>query len=1039
MKRLLQNFVVLLLSIIFISSFARAVENDEAQLRKDLPKLLGSSNQGTEFFMTFHPCWEESGFPDGCKIYITSAVATRVTIEIPGREIFIQRTTLPNDVIEINLDPGQAQCYRKTDREPPQPQRVFKGYGIIVMSDDPIVCYGLTRYRYTSDGYLAIPKSGLGKNYIVSSFNDPCKDDGKQYLTSYTSIVGAYNKTEVKIKLGGRSSNYTPGAKPLKFGDIWTETLGRGDVWLIGVMGDYNDLTGTTVQANKAVSVISGSFCAYVPIQVSACDFIIEQDLPMETWGYKYHVTRIVKRLNASVIRVLASEANTTIYRDGNEWSLVKGVGGADGTGYIEKRSVSKGEELRPVTISAKNRIAVTQYNCGMSDDGVDSDPFQLALTPIEQYQTGFLWCTPGVNGGSSFRFNYLNLCYKSTSDGKIPDDIEFGKVSNGVINWRKLSTVVSNPGQEFVDPSITDLRKYRSITITLEDPAGVYSLRGAEGMTGYGYGFDWYDSYGYPVSIALADLSKPDVWAPIPTYTMNCTGEVLGRVIEQPENKEELRSNMANLRLVKGESYNFTDLVYDEANFEPGVTHIMDWALSVIDIESDAKAVLEFMDRAGNDTTITIDYQRTKFSIKNRIENWGAKKVSDPPETRSFTLINESANPVIVDSIFLLSTVKDRKWPYNGFKLDSSIYKKYGGLLPGYAIQSGESLPFEVTFNSSSVNKEYLAGKGQFLDSIGIKANWSNDAKNYCYLKYRAAVRAAIGEPCITVGRIDFGQEIAGNPLSKVFSISNNGISDLHITGYTLPAGSVTGIYETNLGVIDVANPQVIPAGISKEYNVTFKSNAVAQFPDKIVFESDADTNCQSNDPILELTGEGINLTITPFTDWYIEENTSSSIAFKINSDNTSAVKIINESDDEALIPTDSIIINRNGTDGIVKITPMQNKTGSCFLTITATNDVVSASQKFKVTVSKAGLVEDNTIAGNDITITPNPVNANFSIHSATLIIQEVMIYDVSGALVLQTDQISNIDISRFTAGVYYCVVKSNGNSYSKKFEIVK
>jgi hypothetical protein len=367
MKKALIKLSGLIIVLMLAAIMAQASDNnDEARIHKELPRLLGTSNQGTEFYMAFHPCWETTGKANGCKIYVTSAVATRVTVQIPGKEIYQQKTTIPNDIIEFTFDPGIAQCYRKTDREPPQPQRVFKGYGIIVTADDPIVCYGVTRYQYTSDGYLAIPKSGLGKSYVVAAYNDPCQDNGVQYLTPYTSIVGVYNKTDVNVVLGGRFSNYTPGANQLKTGDRAYNRIDRGDVWLIGTQGDYSDLTGTTVQANKQIAVISGSFCAYIPIQMSACDFTSEQDLPMESWGYKYHVTRIIKRLKASVIRVFASEPNTVIYRDGNEWSLVKSVGGAEGSGYIERRAVAETEEIRPVTISAKNRIAVEQYNCGI-------------------------------------------------------------------------------------------------------------------------------------------------------------------------------------------------------------------------------------------------------------------------------------------------------------------------------------------------------------------------------------------------------------------------------------------------------------------------------------------------------------------------------------------------------------------------------------------------------------------------------------------------------------------------------------------------
>jgi hypothetical protein len=1032
MKKLLQILSVLLFAIAFISSFARAIENDEVSIRKNLPKLLGSSNQGTEFFMTFHPCWETTGAGDGCKIYVTSAVATRVTVEIPGKEIFQQKTTIPNDIIEFTLDPSIAQCYRKTDAQPPQPQQVYKGYGIIVTSDDPIICYGMTRYQSTSDGYLAIPVNGLGKNYIVSSYNDPCQDNGYQYLTSYTSIVGAYNKTNVTVQLGGRMSNYTPGANPIKFGDVCKNTLDRGDVWLIGAMGDYNDLTGTTVRTNKPVSVISGSFCAFVPLQLSACDFLIEQDLPMETWGYTYHVTRIIERLKGSIIRIFASEPNTVIYRDGSEWSLIKSVGGAEGSGFIERRAVAETEELRPITISAKNRIAVTQYNCSISDDGKSSDPFQMALMPIEQYQNSLIFPTPGINGGSYFKQNYLNLCYKATEAGKTPEDIEFGKVSNGVINWRKLNTVVGNAGQEFVDLTSTDSRNYRALTITLEDPAGVYALRGNDPMMGYLYGFDWCDSYGFPASGLYNDLSKPDIWAPLATYTIDC-------VVDEPLNDEKLRSNLSALRLVKGESYNFSNLIYNEADFIPGETYSANWNLNVIDQEADGRAVLLFSDRAGNDTTITIDYNRIKLSINNRVENWGLKRIFDPPETKEFTLLNESADPVIVDSILLLSTIKDRNWSYNGFKIDSSIYKEYGGVLPGYTMQPGAELSFKVSFDPQSVASEILIGRSQFLDSIGINANWSNDVKTYCYFKYKSAVKAATGSPCISVNNLDFGQKIIGNSVTKSFSITNNGTSNLNITGYTLPAGDVAGIYKTNLGKIDANNPLVIIDGETKNFNVTFKPNALGILPDKIVFKSDADTICFDLKPTLELTGEGIALTISQLPNLYIDENTFGNIAISSNYDNSDALKFTKESDDETLISKDSMFVTGSGKNYNLKIIPMRDKIGTCNVTISATNGLAKADSKLKVVVSKPGFVEDKTIAGNDITITPNPVKTNFSISSQTLIIQEVAIYDISGAVVLKTENLRNIDISNFTTGTYYCVVKSNGNSYSKKFEIVR
>ncbi|MEI6090615.1 MAG: T9SS type A sorting domain-containing protein [bacterium] len=783
MKSLIQNLTAIVLSIIFISSFARAMDTDSATLRKDLPKLLGSTNEGTEFFMTFHPCWESASKTDGCKIYISSAVATKVTIEIPAKGIYIVKTTIPNDIIEINLTPDKAQCYSKDNNQPPQPQRIYQGYGIIVTSMDPIICYGVTRFEYTSDGYLAIPKSALGKKYVVSSYNDPCKESDKLYLTSYTSIVGVYNNTRVNVKLGGRASNFTPGARPLTTGATDENTINRGDVWLIGTMGDYNDLTGTVIEANKQVSVISGSFCAYVPINIGACDFLIEQDLPMESWGSKYHVSPIIKRKKGSIIRIFASEPNTTIYRDGNEWATVQTVGGADGKGYIERRSVTAEESLKPVTISALNPIAVTQYNTGMSDDDIESDPFQMALIPIDQYLNRFIWCTPGVNDGSSFKNNYVNLCYKSTENGKIPDDIEFGKITNGQMVWKKLSEVVNNPGLAFADKSISDSRYYRCVTLTLDDPAGVYSLRGTEPMMAYGYGFDWADSYGFPVTGCFNDNTKHDIWAPRPTFSIDCRGQAVGNVTEQPESDEALRSNLSALRLINSDSYNFSNVIYDETIFLPGETFSIDWSINVLDPEFDAKAFIAFTDRAGNDTTITIEYSRTRLTASNRIENWGSKAYNDPLETKELSIINESHKPVVVDSIILLSKDSDKQWEYNGFTLDPSIYKENGGVLPGYTIHPGESLKYKVSFNPQSLDKEIAEGKTAYADSVRVKANWQPDAGFYCCEKTLGVVKATISAVSVEdLSGMTGIFEISPNPATKkdvsvTYAVKNEGV----------------------------------------------------------------------------------------------------------------------------------------------------------------------------------------------------------------------------------------------------------------------
>ena len=879
MKKFFSNMGLITL-VLIISAAISLANQDEESIKKDLPLLLGSTNQGTEFFMTFHPAWESGGLEgSGIKIYVASAEETPVTLEIPGLDFSQTKIAKPGYVLEFTLDINKAVMYRKTDRDKPQPHQIYEGRACIITSETPVVCYGVARFRATSDGYLAIPTTGLGKKYVVSSWNDPTLDDGGdnnvwQYLTSYTSIIAVFDDTDVDFTLGGEKTNYTSGPKVPRFeilqtGDMDKHKMNKGDVWLIGVNGDYNDLSGSFIQADKPVAVISGSFCAYIPLQTAACDYIIEQDMPMSSWGTKYHVTQIVDREKTSFVKIYASKPDTRIYRDGEEWNLVKDVGGEANAGYIRRRAVDEQDGSRPAVISGSNRISVTQYNTGQYDDdeSIESDPFQMVLTPIEQYQTEIVFCTPGVNGGASFKRNYINLCYKATTEGKIPDHIEIGQSINGVYAWTPLNVAIVGTGTVFQDPDVTDGRPWKSITVGLEDPSAIYAVRGDEVFSAYGYGFDYFDSYGWPVSVALTDLSVPDVWAPSVTWTIDCYGHVEGRAYEEPRNIDSLRSNFSSVTLILSESHNYI-LDWDEDGFVIGETKRIDFELDLEDQNADGKATLVFVDRSGNDTTIIIEHERTNFRISPKVSSWGQLNYNDPSVTKELTLKNTSDKEVEVDSIMVLSKDGERTYAENGFSLDPEIYTS--GTLPGLMMQPDEELVFKVIFDPAVVEDEIKAGKEKFVDSIGVKAYWSNDVKDYCYYQYQAAVQSTSGSPVITVDRIDFGTQTVGSTSgTKKEDISNVGNAPLTITGATGPDGLAAKIYEvTKLGSgfnelqpfaeISPENPIVIEEGKSVSISMQFTPDAVQQYPDQIEFISDSDEGNAAHDPILELTGEG-------------------------------------------------------------------------------------------------------------------------------------------------------------------------------------
>ncbi len=734
--------------LLFIFAISQLIaNNDNKNISKEITSLLGSSSEGTEFFLTFHPCWEESFSPQNkILIYVSSAYKTNVSLDIPGKDISRVKECLPNNVIVFDLTSEEAQCYRKTAKQEPSPNFEYPGYGIIIRSEKPVVCYGLNTSKTTSEGFLVIPKTALGTSYIVSSYNSPTAEDTEQFMTSYTSIVGVYPETEVTITIGGSKNNFTDKPNVLRYGSTKTITLQTGEVYQIGVKGNYNDLTGTTVQSSKPVAVISGSYGTNVPSPTSYCGYLIEQDIPISAWGNQYQVLPFASRQKPSIVRVMASEPNTMLYINGYEWATVETVGGESGKGFIEFRAQAEGEsELNPITISANNKIAVTQFNTGADDDGITTTaPFQIALTPVSQYQNAISWTIPNNLGEAVCTNNYVNICYITDDLAKIPDDIMFGQSDGTSIEWRKLADVAS-PGKTIFDDKLPKGQFRKTTTIKLYNPAFVYYLKGINKLAAYCYGSGSGSIYGYSTISNFKDLSKADIYKPTLEYDLNCSGKITGTISDEPINDASLRTNLKEVDFINAQSYNVTGLNLSNDELISGISDKLNFTLNVIDRTLKAKAVLYAYDCAGNDTTFVIEYNPFKFITDKRTYEFGEFYVNSPTKTITCEFTNQTEAPIILDSFYLKSKYNQSNFKFAGFTIDNKIYKENGGSLPELTLNSGDKISFDIIFDPASIVDYFIDGKTKYLDSIGIKA-YSIDNSNKCqYTKYMAELLAYV------------------------------------------------------------------------------------------------------------------------------------------------------------------------------------------------------------------------------------------------------------------------------------------------------
>ena len=861
MKMILTKLAILMIVVFNLSQTLIAdVDKDLDYMKDNLPYLMESNNAGMLFYMTFHPCWENPGPNNAIRIYVSSAVKTKVTLEIKDLGLIRTKQTIPNDIIEFILSPTEAQAYSKgsgVNPIPPRPEQIWKGRAIKLYAESPIIAYGVTRYRSTSDGYLAYPVTSLGKVYQVASYADPTNNTS-QFLPSYTSIVGVYDNTKVTFRMGGCESCRVPkeDGDTLKAGELIRRTLNEGDVWLIPGIGPFNDLSGSKVIAEKPVALISGNFCAYIPSHIEACDFIIEQDLPENVWGTRYHVTQIISRKKFSIIKIFAKMSNTQVFADGIPMWNILTPGGILGTGYIETRAGIESTP-RPVVIHSKKGypINVVQYNTGQRDDGISSDPFQLQLTPMEQYQKEIVFNTPGIKGGFGFRNNYINLVYKATVDGGIPDNIKFAEVINGKFNWQQLNAIQSNPGFKFAyDTPDEDNRSYYSKTIVLPYD-GVFRLKSDEPFAAYAYGFSDWDSYGFPASISTADLETPDSLAPFIEYKNYCDGFVAGSVFDEPRIDPPNRSNMG-LIYMDNISFNYKFKVED---FVVGVTPTTTWTLDILDPTVDAKAYLIFIDRAGNRKDTVIEHYALKPEIVEYATDYGLFKLENPARTltKSFTLINGGSRNI--DNQYSIFLTLDSKIIENK---GSDINKYQNFDLEGVEnlnlspLEIGHEIKFDVTFTARE--------EGSFKDSIGVIVI-DNSTNDTCFFHYFTLIEAIVGNQYIMADDYYFPETIVGTRTNAVtLQVKNpqekpyHSTTPLIITGYILSGDKIGSgeIFEVKgLENISQSNPLVLEPGQAHQFSVSFRPDAVRDYASEITFIADAIIP----DNVTKLTGKGV------------------------------------------------------------------------------------------------------------------------------------------------------------------------------------
>ena len=173
-----------------------------------------------------------------------------------------------------------------------------------------------------------------------------------------------------------------------------------------------DDLTGTVIQSDKPLVVISGHECGHVPGTVSACDHMAVQIPPESTWGYTFLLNPLDARYSGDYYRFGVTTSSQQVTSTQVTITCVEEGGSTATVEYQETLTsaqrhnwdtfethpgncVLPGDNFSPkfCSLQATNPVLVTQYSYGHSADeacktnGDLGDPFMSLIPPIVQYK----------------------------------------------------------------------------------------------------------------------------------------------------------------------------------------------------------------------------------------------------------------------------------------------------------------------------------------------------------------------------------------------------------------------------------------------------------------------------------------------------------------------------------------------------------------------------------------------------------------------------------------------------------------------------
>jgi plastocyanin len=334
--------------------------------------------------------------------------------------------------LDLGLDDQALQS--DTNSEIPQYKSLH------ITSKYPISVHYLSAGGCAGGSYLALPALGLGKKYVIASFNDNpgggaiFREGSTKLPTTFDDaggefmVIGTQDGTNVTITpntttRGGHIGMHT-GSNSSGTAIPFTVSLNRGESFLVRSNGqdDNSDMSGSIVEASNPVAVLAGHENATLggvdPYILDARDFMIEQMIPVELWDSGGYVSFPLAEASppgqvgqGDTYRVYAYD-NTTV----NVQADVGGISG--GNQLVTSRLSSPAAELTDVTTPVEfystnaHKISVMQYDeRSQPFKGPWPAPSMMTVIPISRWRKSYDFYVPTRSASESILdYPYVNV-----------------------------------------------------------------------------------------------------------------------------------------------------------------------------------------------------------------------------------------------------------------------------------------------------------------------------------------------------------------------------------------------------------------------------------------------------------------------------------------------------------------------------------------------------------------------------------------------------------------------------------------------------